>query len=71
METSTLILAIAVAVAVVGQAGLIWWGNAIRRFDDRQLAEARARLLEDAADRQTLATSSQSAKLDGKGGGDV
>lgn len=69
MDWKTELLAIVVTVCVVGQAGLIWWGNRPRKLDAHQLAEARARLLEDAADRQTVATFSHIAKLDEKNKG--
>lgn len=71
MDTSTLILAVLVAVAIVGQLCLPILGRLNAKRLDRQLARARARLLEDAADRQAVSAFSRTAKLDGKGGGDV
>jgi hypothetical protein len=70
MSWQTELLAIVVTISVVGQAGLILWGNRSRRVDHRQVAEDRARLVEAAADRQLETSRSQMAKLDGKGGGD-
>lgn len=69
MDAMTLILALVVATAVIGQFLLIVFGAWLRELDDRQLAEQRARLLEDAADRQAVAALKHSAKLDGKGAG--
>lgn len=71
MDTSTLILAVLVAVAIVGQLCLPILGRLNAKRSTRQLASARARLLEDAADQQAVATFSHTAKLDGKGGGDA
>jgi type II secretory pathway pseudopilin PulG len=69
MDTSALILAIVVAVAVVGQLCLPILGRWARSRQERQAKQRIARLLEAAADRQAVATFSQTAKLDGKGGG--
>lgn len=52
MELAGMLLALIVTISVVGQLLLILWGNHFRNFDNRQWAEARARLIEDAFDRQ-------------------
>lgn len=69
----TAVLAILVIVAIVGQAGLIIWLRHRHTLDARQVAEARARLLETAAEQQLVATKSHTAKLseNTKGLGDV
>lgn len=59
----TAVLAILVIAAIVGQAGLIIWLRHRHTLDARQVAEARAHLLEDAADRQLVATNAHTAKL--------
>lgn len=69
MDALTLVLALCVTVAVVGQLLLILWGNHFREVDARQLAKRRADLLEAAADRQLVADLSRTAKLDGKNKG--
>lgn len=69
MDALTLVLALVVTVAVVGQFLLIVWGNHFRELDQRQLAEARARLVEAAADRQ-LQTQAQHSRNLGNSEGD-
>lgn len=60
----TTLLAILVAVAIVGQLALILWARSRHTFDNSQVAKARARLLEDAADRQAVTYNTNTAKLD-------
>lgn len=69
MDTSTLVLAVLVAVSVIGQAGLILWCQWRTDARNKQVAKARADLLEAAADRQLHTNCSLLAKLDRKGGG--
>lgn len=65
----TVLLAIIVTVAIVGQLALILWLRSRHTLDARQVAEARARLVEAAADQQAVTYTTQSSKLDSKGGG--
>lgn len=70
MDAMTLVLALAVVTAIVGQLLLVVTTRWLRERSDKSVAEARARLLEDAADRQCVANASHIAKLGSKGGGD-
>jgi hypothetical protein len=69
MEASTLILAIGVAVAVIGQAGLILWCRRGKNHASSVVTE-RARLVEAAADHQAATELSKTGKLGSKGGVD-
>lgn len=72
MDTKTTILAVLVAIAVIGQLTLPIWGGWYRKREERLAKQKIARLLEDAADQQIAAAKPQSdtlAKLDSKGVG--
>jgi|688.fasta_scaffold433765_2 hypothetical protein len=70
MEASTLILAIGVAVAVIGQAGLILWCRRAGKNHASSVVTERARLVEAAADHQAATELSKTGKLGSKGGVD-
>lgn len=70
MDALTLVLALAVVIAIVGQLLLVVTTRWLRERSDKRLAEARARLVEAAADRQLQTQKQHIAKLDCKGGGD-
>lgn len=63
MDTQTLILAVALALGIVAQIGLIVSRSWRIKRAERQLQEARARLLEQAADQQEAAAALNAAKL--------
>ena len=70
MDAMTLVLALAVVTAIVGQLLLVVTTRWLRERSDKSVAEARARLVEDAADRQLQTQKQHIAKLGSKGGGD-
>jgi hypothetical protein len=64
MQAAETILAVLVAVAVIGQLCLPLWGRLHARSQRRQLVQRRARLLEAAADQQDVTYSTNAAKVD-------
>jgi type II secretory pathway pseudopilin PulG len=56
-------LALFVIVAIVGQLALILWLRSRHTLDARQLAQQRARLLEDAAHQQAVTFDIHKTKL--------
>jgi membrane protein DedA with SNARE-associated domain len=70
MDTTGIVLAVLLAIAVIGQLCLPLIGRWNHRRSSARLAKARARLLEAAADRQLQHFDDRLAKLGSKGGGD-
>lgn len=71
MDAMTLILALAVVTAVIGQFLVVVVTRLQSERRDKVVAEQRARLVEAAADRQLQTSEQHFRKLDGKGGGDA
>lgn len=72
MDTTTTILAVLVAIAVIGQLVIILTGEWRTKRNAEQAKRQLARLLEDAADQQIAVAKPQSdtlVKLDSKGVG--
>ena len=69
MDAMTLVLALAVVTAIVGQLLLVVTTRWLRERSDKRVAEARARLVEDAADRLLQTRTQHIAKLDSKNKG--